>query len=313
MTVPTKTWNTISDGQVDADSPLDETLLTAIRDNLVHLEEWLGDGYTAAKDHDHDGVNSKSVVLEAGVVTQTKIAASAVGQGELKTATGSGSVEVASLSNNTLALTGGTWSMWTGSGGGNGSILWGGGNTTAGTLGFYNTDGATPQSFFVDERYVQASPPYKIGDTAWGHFFYLLRRISDGEILGSVEAQDPTWAYNGAFWIPDETDDEGQIVTLSKDRPERIITAPHPFASYWENNPAVKNPKNLAAEGLEVVLIDLREFDVEKLKLDSWKKGEKPNEELIRQITVGGEHPYSDYGLPEISGLTDVVKIRARN
>jgi len=58
MTVPSKTWTAITDGTIDADSPLDETLMTALRDNLVHLEEWLGDGYTAAKDHDHDGVNS---------------------------------------------------------------------------------------------------------------------------------------------------------------------------------------------------------------------------------------------------------------
>ncbi len=59
MTVPSKSWSLITDGQVDADSPLDTTLITALRDNLVHLEEWLGDGYAATKDHDHDGLNSK--------------------------------------------------------------------------------------------------------------------------------------------------------------------------------------------------------------------------------------------------------------
>lgn len=68
MTIPSKTWSIIADGQVDADSPLDTTLITAIRDNEIHLEEWLGDSYVAAKDHDHDGVNS-SLIGENSIVT----------------------------------------------------------------------------------------------------------------------------------------------------------------------------------------------------------------------------------------------------
>lgn len=62
MAAPSKSWVVIADGQVDADSPLDTTLMTAVRDDLVHLEEWLGMSYTAAQDHDHDGTNSKSTL-----------------------------------------------------------------------------------------------------------------------------------------------------------------------------------------------------------------------------------------------------------
>ena len=58
MAAPTYTWTAIASTQTDADSPLDTTLMDAIRKNFVHLEEWLGDSYTAAKNHDHDGVNS---------------------------------------------------------------------------------------------------------------------------------------------------------------------------------------------------------------------------------------------------------------
>ena len=61
MAPPSKSWVVIADSQVDADSPLDSVLMTGIRDDLVHLEEWLGFSYTAAQDHDHDGTNSKSV------------------------------------------------------------------------------------------------------------------------------------------------------------------------------------------------------------------------------------------------------------
>ncbi len=58
MATTTYTWNTIALTQTDGDSPLDETLMEAIRQNLISLEEWLGDGFAQAKDHDHDGVNS---------------------------------------------------------------------------------------------------------------------------------------------------------------------------------------------------------------------------------------------------------------
>ena len=61
MAAPSKSWVTIADSQVDADSPGDTVLVTGFRDDLVHLREWLGMGYTAAQNHDHDGVNSKLV------------------------------------------------------------------------------------------------------------------------------------------------------------------------------------------------------------------------------------------------------------
>ncbi len=71
MANPSKNWSDIQDGQIDAESPLDTTLLTQIRDNLVYLKEWLGGSYTAQVDHDHDGVNSKT--LRDNSVTGDKI------------------------------------------------------------------------------------------------------------------------------------------------------------------------------------------------------------------------------------------------
>jgi len=63
MPAPSKNYTLIPDGSVDADSPLDTTLITQLRDNTIHIEEWLGDSYVAAKNHDHDNVNSKAVTL----------------------------------------------------------------------------------------------------------------------------------------------------------------------------------------------------------------------------------------------------------
>lgn len=73
MTVPSKNWTNIADTQVDADSPLDATLITAIRDDLVHIKEWLGYGFTAAQAHNHDNVNSASVVLADAIVSVAKL------------------------------------------------------------------------------------------------------------------------------------------------------------------------------------------------------------------------------------------------
>lgn len=63
MTSISKAWVTMLDSAVDADSPLDQALMEGLRDDLVHLREWLGANYIAGavQDHDHDGVNSALV------------------------------------------------------------------------------------------------------------------------------------------------------------------------------------------------------------------------------------------------------------
>lgn len=69
MTAPSKNWSNIEDTQIDADSPLDTTLLTAIRDDLVHIKEWLGKDYAAAVNHCHDGADSAQ--LSSADIIQT--------------------------------------------------------------------------------------------------------------------------------------------------------------------------------------------------------------------------------------------------
>lgn len=61
MAIPSEDFTVIPDGDVDPDSPVSTNLMTELRDNDIHLEEWLGDGFVAAIDHDHDGANSKKI------------------------------------------------------------------------------------------------------------------------------------------------------------------------------------------------------------------------------------------------------------
>lgn len=89
MPSPTYSWNNIASTQTDAESPLDTTLMEGIRQNLIHLKDWLGSGFTPAIDHDHDGVNSKSVALADGAVVTSKLADAGVTASKLKMARGS--------------------------------------------------------------------------------------------------------------------------------------------------------------------------------------------------------------------------------
>jgi len=61
MTAPTKNYTNIPDTSIDTESPIDETLMTQIRDNIENLREWLGYGYTPSRAHSHDGVDSVQI------------------------------------------------------------------------------------------------------------------------------------------------------------------------------------------------------------------------------------------------------------
>ncbi len=65
MTALSKAWVAIADSAVDPDSPLDTTLITGLRDDLIHLREWLGASYFAGarQDHSHDGVDSALIQI----------------------------------------------------------------------------------------------------------------------------------------------------------------------------------------------------------------------------------------------------------
>lgn len=54
-------FTNIANTAIDPDSPITTELMTAYRDNTEHNYDWIGKNFTPEADHDHDGVNSKTV------------------------------------------------------------------------------------------------------------------------------------------------------------------------------------------------------------------------------------------------------------
>ena len=89
-------FTTITAGQTDANSPVDQVLMDLVRTNLDDLDTRLavaeGEGVTNGDSHDHSGGDGAALVsgsFTAGAVDQSAVGNNAVGQEELKTATGS--------------------------------------------------------------------------------------------------------------------------------------------------------------------------------------------------------------------------------
>jgi len=220
MPAPSKAFTVINDGAVDSDSPIDQALMTAYRDNLIHLEEWLGNSFTAAQDHDHDGVNSKSVVGVAdGTITEVKLASAAVSQAKLKTTVGQGlhiTGEFAlpageygffpQIGSNTAADAIGAFDTqslgeWGSTGGGNQLTgMFAQGGTSFGGRVFLTQIGNSCNGAHVQQRFVAACPPYDYGHGEAGLFVFI-KLDRNGNQHGVAISMDPPWALHGPTWI----------------------------------------------------------------------------------------------------------------
>ena len=254
-------FTAITAGQVDADSPVDSVLMGLLRTNLDDHESRIDANYSAS-----------NPVPQAG----------------LETAQGSVSTAGANVN---LTLPGGEYGFYPQlNDNGVGPISAEIGVSFSGTGYVTNiTLSSVSGSVSAQHRYIQASPPYMIGSKKWGHFLYLLRRISDGVVVSSYEAEDPCWAYNGLNHLP-------------KDHADRISAVPHPFADYWGKDPAV--------DGLEIVLVDLSTTNTKKWIGDNRKVGKGILEDVGTVLTSKGTNKaHSDYSIPVIPNFTDKVKI----
>ncbi|MDJ0513090.1 MAG: hypothetical protein QNJ62_06570 [Methyloceanibacter sp.] len=299
MVAPSKNFTSIPDTSVDTDSPLTTTLMTQYRDNDIHLEEWLGKNYTAAVDHDHDGVNSALITIPAGSIGQTEIGSSAVGQGELKTSTST----VSATNGNPAHLT-------LGSGQYGLSYRFRTFDPSSGALTSQFSDNNSPGASFItrifldpggssdaecQQRYVTASPPFNLGDGDMAGFvFVLVDRLS--KVLATYTAIVPPWAYNGPTDLrPIGWDDQGRPLRREDVAPsddldeyaERIANAKLvPIDQEWKQRDMGKIPHPFQGNdlaGKTVVLLDPLCDKCEKLMLFN------EHGESVSRLLTGGK------------------------
>lgn len=194
------TYTTIADADIDPESPGTTTLFTRMRDNPIAITEGAG--------------GAPSVVYAAlslsNDIAQSDIASGAIGQGELKTATGSISQSIAGTAS--YVLPGGEYGFWARStcnvdsfGGedvsitisqldefDNADII----KTLATYVGINIVAPTSGGSATVHQRYIQASPPYDLGDGEVSLFIFA--EVSpDGNIVSAYEAPEAPWHHNG--------------------------------------------------------------------------------------------------------------------
>lgn len=126
-----------------------------------------------------------------------------VNQAALKTTTHTASTVVSSGSTANVTLTGGTyiqgWQTWQSNNTYPGSTNFATGayNTTAATYAGFTNNGVGSMTMYFLNRYVQASPPYDLGDGDVAGFIFALVDNATRSVQGVSIAEDPPWANNG--------------------------------------------------------------------------------------------------------------------
>ena len=155
-------------------------------------------------------------------IIQSAIAASAVGQAELKTTTGEISTSVPTGAD--LVLPGGQYGYWPQikeSGGAaavgydytGGAATWSMRSiTTSYSTNVTLSSGSGIMTGYLQQRYIQASPPYDLGDGEIPRFIFVEINKSTGKIMNVYSAPEAPWHYNGP------TDIRGTLINGKKYR-----------------------------------------------------------------------------------------------
>jgi len=218
------TYTTINNNEVDADSPITESLLTRLRDNPIAITE----GATGAPTIQAGALANgcvRSDTFAAGSINESKIAAGAVHTAALDTSIGevtfSGNISLVlfgySYGQHAITLPGGTWGFYPQLKASNtwvkyraeitlhASTTW---NTflmpTTYQTGLHilmkvhspNSNAYTGTGY-ARQRYINSSPPYNIGNGDISHFIYVQIDNTTGDVISTYAADAPPWAYNG--------------------------------------------------------------------------------------------------------------------
>jgi hypothetical protein len=167
----------------------------------------------------------KSKLLDADSITRTMIS----------TASATGSTTITAGSTNSLNIANLAYHIdfaWNTSTAGTKNNCWlvaSTANTTSfpteGDFALYNSDVASLTSRYR-YRYIQASPPYDLGDGDIPLFIQLLINKGTGAVEGMHLAEDPNWAYGGPTNTrPEYYDDAGNAYITQRDRESPALKA----------------------------------------------------------------------------------------
>ncbi|MDY6981003.1 MAG: hypothetical protein SV201_14080, partial [Pseudomonadota bacterium] len=156
-----------------------------------------------------DGLDLFRAVSNAQImpdaVAQINIAASSVGQGEIKRATANQSLSIGATGDGEITPPGGDYTHNWFAGGTRGSyafsqyqwVSWGTRtDSSPNVVQFCNTDNSSSTAY-LRSSYFQASPPYSLGYGEIPLFIQVLLDKTTLEVLGTCAAPDPAWAYHG--------------------------------------------------------------------------------------------------------------------
>ena len=187
---------TITAGQTDANSPLDQPLMDTVRTNLDDLDTRVtansAIGVTNGDSHDHSGG-------DGAPIPQGGIASSAIGQGELKTSAG----EVSTGASADLILPGGSYGFYPQikSDAAQGDVTHvniADARLNIGTTYFTSISiAASSNTIFAQQRYITACPPFNLGNGDIPLFVFVTINNATGEIECTYVADTPPWFYNG--------------------------------------------------------------------------------------------------------------------
>jgi len=233
------TYTAVTTGQRDAESPVDTTLIGQVIDNPVAITE----GAPGSP-------KNQTASYATGSVDQAAMGVSAVGQLELKETQG-----VVSRSGTTSSalytLPGGSYGLRTSeryfvNSGGNAGMSFSYGNQGSGNTAYFAANSDTgiinqvslyvennAATMYVYSRYIQASPPYDLGDGIVGRFIFAVIDNATSKVESVYQAAEAPWHYSGPTDIRGKLVKDGKKYRVRKDMssiPASLVAA--------KNNPA---------------------------------------------------------------------------
>lgn len=204
-------YSAITTGEKDPESPIDVSLVEKLDQNPEAMIEGASGAprvQTAALDQTGGSEAVTAATMRSGAalsnigsgnITQTYMGASSIGQGQLKTT--SGEVSSSSGTASLLTLPGGAFGFYAQTRkdfSGSASVEMVDtqiiGTTSASYITLY-AEGAN--SVYAKQTYVQASPPYDLGDGEIPLFIFAEIDSSTGDVVSAYEAPEAPWHYNG--------------------------------------------------------------------------------------------------------------------